>query len=230
MKLPEIIQNIKSTLYFNKVPNTHNIDDRRIIYWINEQRALWLKREYNKMREPKTNERQILYNINMEAIKDKNNPIILSDNTYLLRSTSKIPRTIEWTFSDGVTAVRGSNKLSKRINYTSREDVIYKGNGWFNKNKIWAFKDDDYVWIKYANNADKTELVKNIQLEGIFENPIDVDIFNGTPLSIKKGEEPYPVSLSFAIYIETEILKLNAQNFILDENTNDEEDTIRANK
>ena len=131
MKLPELIQNIKSTLYNNRVPNTHNLDDRQIIYWINEQRALFLKQEYNKVRSPLHNEIQTLFDIELEISNDTSIPIDMKSNT-LLKSKKKIPRTIQWNLSDGVLGVYPTDILENNINYTDRESVIYNGNGIFN--------------------------------------------------------------------------------------------------
>lgn len=229
MKLPELVENIKSYLYNNRIPNSNKLDDRQIIHWINRQRALWLRREYNQMREVRNNEKQILYKISLEVIGDEFSPITLNNNMSILRSSYKVPRTIQYHVNDGILAVRGVNKLSERISYTDRESALYKGNGWFNRKKIFAFKDDDYIWIKYGPNADKDKIIKYVQVEGVFENPLEVDIFNGTPYAIQKGDSEYPISAAFMDFIDSEILKINVQRFVSDGNPNDEEDTIKIN-
>ena len=227
MKLTEIVQNIKSYLYNNRIPNSNRLDDRQIIYWINTQRSLWLRREYNQMREIKNNERQVLYNVEMQAIGDENSPINLQSTMSISRSVYKIPRTIHNYLNEGIVAIRGLNKLSERINLCSREEAIYKGNGWFNKGRLFAFQDEDYIWIKYGNKNDKVNLLTNIQVEGVFENPLDVDIFNGTPNEIRLGRTEYPISSAFVTFMESEILKINIQRFISDAETNDEEQEPR---
>ncbi len=229
MKLPELTQNIKHYLYNRRVPNSNRLDNRQIIHWLNRQRALWLRREYNQMREIKDNERQILYNVELEVIEDELHSIPPTNSASILRSVYRIPRAIQSHISDGILSVRGKNKLSKRISYTNRENAIYKGNGWFNRKKIFAFKDDDYIWITYGSNTDKSRIIKEVQVEGVFENPIDVDVFNGTPMNIKNGDTEYPVSAAFMDFIDGEILKLNIKRFVSDGNPNDEEDTYKIN-
>ena len=222
MKLPELIQNVKSTLYNNRVPNTHLLDNRQIIYWINEQRALWLKREYNQVRPPMQNEKQVLENIELEIVDDED--IIDINNYTLLKSKKKLPRTIQYNISDGVSYVSGTKMLSKKINYTTKNNMLYKGNGIFNRKQIFAFKDNDYLWIKYGHNMDKSRILKYVKLQGIFENPLEVDIFNDNDNSIRFGLSEYPVSESFLPFIETEILKTHQNFFIKDISSNDEED------
>ena len=229
MKLPELVENIKSYLYNNREPSSSRLDDRQIIHWINRQRALWLRREYNQMREVRNNEKQILNNVSLEIIEDVNSPIIINSNMSLLRSKYKIPRAIQFHISDGILAVRGQNKLSERISYTDRETALYKGNGWFNRKRMFAFKDDDYIWIKYGSNADKDQIIKYVQVEGVFENPLEVDVFNGTSFNIKNGVSEYPISAAFMDFIDSEILKINVQRFVSDGNPNDEEDTVKIN-
>ncbi len=229
MKLPELIQNIKSTLYNNRVPNSNLLDDRQIIYWINEVRALFLKQEYNKVRNPQNNEKQILNNVEMIVSSNELEIIDMNAKT-LLRSKNKLPRTIQYILSEGIISVRGLNTLLERINFTSRENAIYKGNGIFNKNKLFAFKHNDYLWIKYGEKNDKSSVITNVMIEGVFENPLEVDVFNGTPNQIRFGLDEYPISEAFKPYIEDQILKTNIQRFIKDINSNDEEEIRQNNR
>ena len=222
MKLPELIQNIKSTLYNSRVPNTTLLDNRQIIYWINKQRALWLKREYNQLRSPQQNEKQVLNDIELKVYKNIVYPINIITHT-LMRSKLKIPRTIQYNISDGVLGVFGKDRFDIVLNYTDRNSVIYKGNGVFNRKQIFVFKDNDYLWLKYANNLDKSRIVKNVVLEGVFENPLEVDEFNNTNDNIYEGIDEYPVSEAFLEYIEEGIYKINPNKFIKDEQANDEE-------
>jgi len=229
MKLPELVQNIRTVFYNNRIPNSNLIDNRQIIYWINEQRALFLKQEYNKVRLPDNNEKQILYNIELEPYTDGFMPITINENTTLLRSKLKLPRTIQYIIGDGIISVRSTNILSERINYVTREEVIYKGNGIFNRKSIYAFKSEDYLWIKYASNSDKSRIIKTVILEGIFEDPLSVDIFNNTPDLIRFGNSEYPIAEAFLPFIEENIFKINIQRFIKDLNPNDEEDIQQSN-
>lgn len=228
MKLPELIQNIKSILYTNKIPATNKIDNRQIIYWINEQRALWLKREYNQIRPPQHNELQSLYNIEMEVIDNENTLGIV--NKTLLRSKKTIPRTIQYNLSDGIRYVSGTKLLSNKLNYVSKNDMLYKGNGIFNRKRIYAFKDNDYLYIKYGINTDKSRIVKHVTIQGVFENPLEVDEFNNLSNYIRFGLSEYPVSESFLPFIEEQILKTHITYFTKDiANNDEEEDNIQRN-
>lgn len=223
MKLPELIQNIKSTLYNNRVPNSNLLDNRQIIYWINEMRALWLKREYDKVRTPYQNEKQILLEIDMIPYDTE-----LINGKSLLISKNKLPRNIHWNTSDGITRVSGLDVMSEKINHTDRESAIYKGNGKFNRKLLFSFKNDDHLWITYGSNADKSRIPSKLKIEGIFENPLEIDEFNGTT-GILTGDSEYPVSESFLLFIETEVFKAHIQRFIKDINSDDEEEIRQGN-
>ena len=86
-----------------------------------------------------------------------------------------------------------------------------------------------YIRVKYGKNNDRVGILKYLQVEGVFENPLDVDVFNGTDDQIRFGEKEYPVSMTFILFIEGEILKMNVQRFVADGQANDEEDSIRVN-
>jgi hypothetical protein len=76
-----------------------------------------------------------------------------------------------------------------------------------------VYKEGDYLKLKYGNQNQKTVMPIKLRATGIFENPLEVDDFNGTEDNILNGIDKYPISQKFVEYIKAEILKLNATSF-----------------
>ena len=73
-------------------------------------------------------------------------------------------------------------------------------------------------------------MVRNVNLEGIFENPLEVDTFNGTKNLIRFGKEEYPVSEAFLAFIEQNIWQTHINQFVMDIQANDNEDQTTQNQ
>jgi len=190
------------------------VDERVIKFWIHNQRALWLRNDFNKNREIDDNVIQDLGAV----------PVIIDDrvwdNSYIqdkkiLRTNVKIPVTIERY--DGPTLTRiGALDIGVRpfklIDYTR---LPFVGNGKFNKLEIFTFLLNGYIYIVSHKDNPITKVIKYINVRGVFENPEEVSTFNtlnGTPCYT--DESPYPVNKWMIEYMKDAIIKADLRYYM----------------
>lgn len=209
MTLPELIYDVKTIIQSGKLSDDSIYDSRLITYWLNTQRALWLNNEYNKGRYVRNNEVQVLFNVEMQVINaDETTGLNLGGQ--LVRSVNPLPRNIEIHSRDLITAVRSVDMIyRKAINYVSRDQAVFSGNGMMNRNELFAFKVNDYLYLKYGEQSQRDQIPLHLRVEGVFENPLEVDEFNGTLDQIWNGITQYPISAKFVDYIKGAIMQGN---------------------
>lgn len=227
MKLPNIIDDLELIFHKANVHNETMITKPLIDQWLMNQRALWLSNEFNKGREIRNNETQTLFSVEMELDKTSSIVFQLPGGITLLKSKKKLPRTLQFQTRDGLIAIRPLNKQFPRYNYVSREQAPFSGNGKYNSNMVFFFKSDDYLYAKYAEDNLKVNIPIRLMVEGIFENPHEVDTFNDTIDNIWDGIDDYPISMRFIEYIKGAILETDFSKLIVmptDTNNNDQND------
>jgi len=211
MNLPSIIDDLLLIVNHGSIPQAHKIRREQLVQWVTNQRALWLSREYNKGRGIKNNEMQTLDNVQLEIVDEANMYAAFNCTIPLLRSTKKLPRSLQLLFSDTIVSIRPHGIVQARINYVSREQAVVSGNGIFNRSHVYAFIYNDYLYIKYGSKANKGNIIKKVNVEGVFENPLAVDIFNNIDDAILLGKAEYPISMQFIEYIKGQILQADVQ-------------------
>jgi len=223
MTLPEIVYDLKLIIHNGHIPDDSKFDDRQLIYWINTQRALWLTNEYNKKREIRNNELQTLTNVTMSIV-DANEVTSTSSGIRLLKSDSKIPRTLNGQYRDMLVNIKAF-VVNVPFNFIDVEEVPYCGEGIMNSNMLYFFKYNDYLYCKYGKETLTLPILERVTVTGVFENPLDIDEFNETYDNIITGIDEYPISAKFIDYIKAEILKLDVSTFMqmpVDVNNDDE--------
>ena len=224
MTLPKIVYDLKLIIHNGHIPDDTRFDDRQLVYWINTQRSLWLTNEYNKKREIRNNEKQLLRNVPMSIV-DSNEITTVSSGVKLLRTTAKLPRTLNGQYRDMIISIKPLNIINVPFNYVTVEQASYCGEGVLNANMLYFFKYNDYIYCKYGKQTLKIPILERVTIEGVFENPLDVDEFNSDYDYLWKGTTEYPISAKFIDYIKAEILKLNVGIFMqmpIDNNNDDE--------
>lgn len=228
MKLMNIVDDLLLSIRRLNVPNANKIDKRLLVQWINNQRALWLTNEINKGREFMNNEVQTLKSVAMKPDADSSFFTTTPRGYTILKSELPLPRVIQFQVRDGVVSVRPRNKQFQRFNYVAREQAPYSGNGKYNRGMIYFFKIDDYLYAKYATDNLNVNIPTDVMLEGIFENPLEVDDFNNTVDNIWNGIDEYPISMKFVEYLKSAIITANFAQMLAvpSDNTNNDEDDI----
>ncbi len=228
MKLPNIIDDLLLIMTHANTPQAHKVRKEQIRQWVNNQRALWLTNEYNKGREVRNNEMQILHTVELEVIDSSELSTVIDSETRVLKSKYPVPRNLQLMLRDTLISIRPLTVIGERLNYVTREQAIYSGNGVLNGKFLYAFKHNDYIYVKYGKQADKSEIIKKVSIEGVFEDPFTVDVFNNTEYAIIDGINEYPVSMQFVEYIKGQVLQQDFNALMQvpkDNKPNDEQDS-----
>lgn len=188
------------------------LDWRLLSYWVDNQRALWIRNELNKNRSIDDN---LIQSLTVEfEIADRIDDNIFIQDKKILKSTKKIPVTIERHNSPTITRV-GSLDLKLRpfsfVDYTS---APWAGHGKFNRNEIYAFLLNGYMYLISDCNNPRWKVIRYGNVRGVFERPEEAGNFNhedGT--ACYTDDSNYPINAWILPYIKAEILKADLKQF-----------------
>lgn len=179
-----------------------NIDSRTLIRLINQFRAVWIKNEYNKGNRITDKIAQTLSGISMN-IADQSEVAFINTKSRILKSSTTIPIPVIAGNKELILSVRNTNLLVQNYNFISRETAVYSGNGRYNKEDIFCFLYNKYLYLKL--NAPKIALIEFVTIEGIFEDPLDCINFQYKTY-IDDLDYEYPMIDTMWGYIKSEIL------------------------
>lgn len=173
-----------------------NVDNRHIIRWIDLQRALWLKNEFNNNRFIYDKVTQKIH-LKMKLVNSSEISGVSSNNV-ILKSTVKVPTTINQYYKDSIVSIHNADILGENYNYVEKSDAIYSGNGKLNHKDVYSFIYNNYLYIKTQKGNPSIKLINKVVVEGVFENPIDVErdyIYTGDNFDFLNLEYPLPEAL-----------------------------------
>ena len=191
------------------------VDERMLSYWIDNQRATWLRNELNKNRTIDDNIQQSLGAVELEIVDTIENTDITGISHKILKSKLQIPVAIELHNSTAITRVSSLDLKQKKFSFVDYTAVPYVGNGKFNKNFVFAFLKGGYMYVVSNCNNPATKALKYINIRGVFENPEQVSRFkelDGT--SCYTSDSPYPINKWILGYIKDAIIKLDLRPFV----------------
>lgn len=167
-----------------------DLEISQIKFWIKNQRALLVRNEVNKNR---TIDADILQTVcsDLEEV-DSSICCGIELGCPILRTKTKIPKTVELHFKEAITRVGPVNIKGKPFSYISYDRVPWAANGRFNTKLIYAFLHDEYIYV-YSKDPKYLSL-KTISFRGIFEDPEEVRNFkdcDGVPCY--SDDDPYPI-------------------------------------
>lgn len=195
---------------------------------INEQRALWLRNEYNKNRSIDPYIIQTLSCMELELVDPIQCCVAVPTGCKVLRTKKKIPNTIEFFFTKGITSVGSPDILRARFVLIDYSRVPYAGNGRTTQQAIYSFLYDGYMYVFSKNPS--VNLMKYITVRGIFEDPTALGEYincetNGT---CWKPSDPYPINQWMWAYIKQYIIQqlLQKGTQIYDDSVNAEDQRV----
>ena len=192
---------------------------------INEQRALWIRNEYNKNRSIDPYIIQTLSCLELELVDPIQCCIAVPTNCKVLRTKKKIPNTIEFFFTKGITSVGPADILKPRFILIDYSRVPYAGNGRTTQKAIYSFFYDGYMYVFSKNSI--TNLLKYITIRGLFEDPTALgDYINcETNQTCWKPSDMYPINQWMWAYMKPYIIQQLTQKamFSFDDANNAED-------
>jgi len=164
-----------SYLLLEEIRNAHIVDDERIDLRFLDT-LIGIKREKVLSKDNSTsahNEtlRQTMW-VDMELDSLGHNPSIL-------QSEELLPTFIENKYGPLIDEIRGTNHMAPHFTVVPFDRIRWCGNGYFNKNNIFASVHGKRVYLKSKDDAFR--LIERIKIEGVFSNPMEVLDANGDP-------------------------------------------------
>ena len=223
----QYIYSIRMELRNNHITDEDLLTDRLVEFWIMSQRATWIKR------------RDSAYiNIDHSLSQQLTEDVISIDRSMLpdrveagyriLRTNRKLPRLINFTSWDGIITTGSIDLAGQRFNHCEYKEAVSSGHGRFNKNQIYSFIFDDYLFIISQSTSNSWYLISQVGVVGIFENPRALGNYihvTGDPCWSLSDE--YPISLDLWNYMKEQIKNMNIDSLlkIPVDRTNDDNDS-----
>ena len=180
--------------------------NRFIIHQINTKRALLLKNRLNQGVLINDVVKQTLQNVEM-AVASTSELLGYDSGSKILQSRRAIPTLIARHNKPAFLAVRTPDILSTEFNVVPKENVRFTGNGRYNKRSIFVFPYNSHLFLKLSRTNPKIALIDTLSVEGVFEDPTEVIIFNKPELIGRDiWFEEYPINAADWNYVKGMIL------------------------
>ena len=172
----------------NRVDDSE-IDLRLVKERINDLRALFLKQELSKGRSIEQTYVQDLGTVALEQVDPIEDAAITTGTNFILRTSVDVPRPLEGPNGLLFTRIGPIDKTLPNFNMYRYEETYYNAFSRFGINQINSYYRNDRIYIFADECVDFIKLIENINIQGVFENPEDV---NNDPCFETTGT--YPLS------------------------------------
>lgn len=217
ISLDKIVQDLLLIIRGSNISQSEPISKRQIEEWVHQYRAFLLKQDIDKGKMVNSDYVQELPDIELEMIEGSEDNTVGSD-CYILRTTQQLPKSIDLNHESGLVYI--GTMLGDQIQlipYNRFKLQQYKK--YTNNDKV-AFLRNQYIYIL------NSEVLKYINIRGIFENPLEIEDFNSVDYNAN-----YPMPMNMIPVLKEMILKkelgLEAQSFT--DTKNDGEHSVSPN-
>jgi len=166
-----------------------DLDYRSVKFWVNNQRALWLK---NKLSENKETPEVAIQELTGEAV----------TGTSTLKHTSSLLTPLIVKGEAQILSVGSDDEDEFHYKFGTYKHSKHYNNGRFNEDFIFAYFRDGEVYIKGADLSD----ISTVDIRGVFVNPLDADGMT--------DDSEYPFPEDMIPYLKAEIMKIDLSTFI----------------
>jgi len=203
----EVIYDIMEVVRGNQISDDTEISERHVIYQVDIQRALWLRKEYNK---PGVSiDTQITQDLGcLELVEvDAAECCTIELGCTVLRTKKKMPKAVKFHSSLGITRVGPIHKLKLPFTYMDYDKAIYTASAESKYSKgVITFSLNDYVYV-IMTDPNMIHLT-HINVRGVWESPAAVtdfacDVEGTTCFSF---DDEYPVNIHLLPYIKEQVL------------------------
>lgn len=223
--LRELIYDIKEM--FSAYSDDILLSDEHLAFMIKTKRNTYLKNYISNLKKelPQQALQQICINLEEDEL--------CEDNALFLKSTSKIPATLESTGRSNISQAFLNSRLAKWINIVNYERwPLIKSGGRYNHKQIYITLDPEDYLLVYSPSGNH-ELLEEIKLNNIFEDPeaaYNLTCDNSPECDFYDSEFPIPGDMISLIRIEILNELLVKYKIPVDVVNNAEDDTVNSNK
>ena len=209
------------------ITDDDELDIRRLGFWVKNQRAKYLRQEYNKpYRVIDDRAVQIIEALPLQTVDTLSIPnVTLPVSKKVLRSSVRIPNTIEQYTKPTFTRIGSLDVTDRKFNYVDYAKLPYVGNGRLNKKEFYITLVERYLYVISNDNNYKWKGLQYLNLQGVFEDVEELENLKYT-LGLRTTEyswdEYYPIGDWIIPFLKEEIRKTDLRQFIIPkDNTND---------
>ena len=209
------------------ITDDDELDIRRLGFWIKNQRANLLRRDYNKNyrviddRAIQVIEALPLQTVNVLSIPNVTLPV----SKKVLRSSVRIPNTIEQYTKPTFTRIGSLDVTDRKFNYVDYTKLPYVGNGRLNKKEFYVTLIERYLYVISNDNNYKWKGLEYLNIQGVFEDVEELENLKyslGLRTTEYSWDEYYPIGDWIIPFLKEEIKKTDLRQFIIPkDNTND---------
>jgi len=200
----ELAYDILETLRAH-LTDDEDIDIRQIESFVKDYRADFLKQRFDK--NPfmiDASSIQILEDIDVTKV-DSSCVSGYTTGEYLMRTNITIPDTVRRKGKIGsLLHISSADKLGGSFTITNYGTAIESGHGRFNRDEIFAFPYDGYIY--FFSRGDAFKLIYNVNIQGVFTDPAAAYAISADT-TVYTGNENYYTPRDLKRYIVNSILK-----------------------
>jgi hypothetical protein len=191
-----------------------DVSYREVAFELANQRALLVRNELNKNRTIDSDIVQDLGCVAMEPV-DPAECCDVQTGCKVMRTSLKIPATIELHNKDAITRIGPANKSLRAFSRTTLEGSKWVGSGKYTTQGIYAYRDNEYIYLISKNDDHK--FIDTINIKGVFENPSDTIPFVNcsTGSSCYSSDDQYPIKAWMYTYIVGQVINMFVQKYNL---------------
>lgn len=203
-KYSEIAYDILEILKGNHISDDVDISIPHIMYHINNQRALWIRNEYNKP--GRTIDPQIVQDLGCLELEESDTADCceITTDCIILRTKEILPNFIEFHDKSGITRVGPISKTNIPFNFVSYEKAVYSSFAKYGKG-VFAFLLNSRIYILVTDS--KYDYLDYINVRGVLSNPEDAQRFKCDDEACFTYDSEYPINTWMIPYIKEQVLK-----------------------
>jgi hypothetical protein len=195
MTVDKLIYDVREGL--KAYSDDNETSDRYILYLYDIKRAKYLRQDINNSL--RTINVSVLQNFNIQLEKVPSNFDFKIKCDTFMRTVDTIPTPLQLHTKTAITRIAAIDKIARPFNFITREKAIYACDAPF-PNAVYTFlHNDGRIYI--VSNSDAVKLIDNIDVTGVFENPLEVGDITG-----EKFDMDYPIQPHYIDVIKKEII------------------------
>lgn len=200
ISLSTIVTDMLNIIRGAKVSQSETISRRQIEDWINQYRAILIKRDLDKGKMPNPDYIQELPSLLLEVV-DRSKESDLQSLSYCLRTVLELPNTIDLNFKPGFTYVGTINGMEIQL--------VSEGRSYWQQFKRFTFKTPMAFLRNKRIYINTVTPIKYITVRGVFEIPIEVSNFINTSSDTVHStlDDRYPIPAGMVPVLKEMILQ-----------------------
>lgn len=187
-----------------KLKDDEEVNLRQVKSWIIDQRALFLKNKLNTHREIETAITQTLPKLTLEFVTAKDSPI------KIFRTVDQIPTVIKTEWGLAIVRIGPTEVYKPSFKFHQSLNAIpFAGNGRFNKYSVFAYMQNDRIYIKTKDPIFPLDENNQIGMSAVFVDPRSLEGFrddDGRPV-YSDAYTSFPMDRDSKAYIEAAIME-----------------------